>query len=271
MQIDIYQVDAFTGKVFGGNPAAVCPLEKFLDDETLQNIAVENNLSETAYIVPMDGKEYDYHLRWFTPGCEVALCGHATLASARVIFDYLRPELDVIRFKSLSGLLTAKRTGDLIWLDFPAIPAKEMDQPDGLAMAMNAVPELVLEPLSVHEGDRDLLIVYSDQSAIEALDPDLIALKNHAPYGFVATAPAREPSLDFVSRCFFPNHGIGEDPVTGSAHSLSAPYWAKKFGKSDLRARQISARGGDLALRVEGDRVHMGGQAVEYMRGRISL
>ena len=271
MQIDIYQVDAFTDKVFGGNPAAVCPLNEFLEDETLQNIAVENNLSETAYIVPMDGREYDYHLRWFTPGCEVALCGHATLASARVIFDHLRPELDVIRFRSLSGLLTAKRKGDLIWLDFPAIPAKDMTEPAGLAAAMSAVPELVLEPLSVREGDRDLLIVYPDQAAIETLNPDLPALKNYAPYGFVATAPSSEPDLDFVSRCFFPNHGIGEDPVTGSAHSLSAPYWAKQLGKDNLRARQISARGGNLTLRVEDDRVHMGGQAVEYMRGSILI
>ncbi len=272
MQIPIYQIDAFTDKAFGGNPAAVCPLGEFPDDDLLQNIAIENNLSETAYLVKLEGHEADYHLRWFTPGCEVTLCGHATLASAYVVFMHLMPELDIVRFQTLSGILTVARTNSGFTMDFPAISCAPIVTPNGLGAALGIEPEQVYLPDAIYEGaDRDLLIVYPDQSTLEQLAPNMEALKAHAPYGFVCTAAANNSDLDFVSRCFFPNHGIAEDPVTGSAHSLSAPFWAQKLGKNTLKARQISARGGDLLLDVKGDRLDITGRAVEVMRGTLSL
>jgi PhzF family phenazine biosynthesis protein len=272
MQIPIYQIDAFTDKAFGGNPAAVCPLDAFPNDEFLQNIAIENNLSETAYLVRLDGGEADYHLRWFTPGCEVTLCGHATLASAYVVFTHLEPELDIVRFQTLSGILTVARSNKGFTMDFPVIPCAPIDTLNGLGAALGIEPAQVYQPDAVYEGaNRDLLIVYPDQETLERLTPNMEALKAHAPYGFVCTAQSNDSSLDFVSRCFFPNHGIGEDPVTGSAHSLSAPFWSQKLGKTILNARQISARSGDLLLDVKGDRLDITGNAVEVMRGTLSL
>ncbi len=268
MEIPVYQVDAFTNHAFGGNPAAVCPLDAFLDDGTLQLIALENNLSETAFIVPLgDGSDADYHLRWFTPGVEVALCGHATLATAHIVFSHLRPELDLVRFQTLSGLLTVKRAGDRYQMDFPCYRPLPYEIPKGLGAAMGAEP---LSVLKSEEGDRDLLLVYPTEAVITALGPDLNALKAFAPFGFIATA-AGKGDTDFVSRCFFPNHGIGEDPVTGSAHCVSAPYWAEQLGKTEMFAQQTSARGGDLWLELQGDRVLISGQAIEVMRGKLTL
>lgn len=264
--IPIYQVDAFTNRAFGGNPAAVCPLGTFLPDSLMQSIALENNLSETAFIVPMSG-DADYHLRWFTPGVEVALCGHATLATAHIVFTHLRPELNIVRFQTLSGLLTVVRDGDWYRMDFPSLPPFPFEAPEGLGAAMGAEPEAVLKS---EQGDRDLLLVYADADKVQTLAPDLNALKAFAPYGFIATAPGDE-GTDFVSRCFFPNHGIGEDPVTGSAHCVSAPYWAERLGKTQLFAQQISARGGDLWLEVKDDRVLISGQAVQVMQGMLSI
>lgn len=265
--VPLYQVDAFTGHAFGGNPAAVCLLNAFLSDTLLQSIALENNLSETAFIVALDGLEADYHLRWFTPGVEVALCGHATLAAAHVVFAHLRPELDLVRFQTLSGILTVRRDGDRYQMDFPALKPLTFGAPAGLGVAMGAEPDAVLKS---EQGDRDLLLVYRDQTTVEALEPDLNALKAFAPFGFIATAPGAG-EVDFVSRCFFPNHGIGEDPVTGSAHCVSAPYWAEKLGYSKMFAQQISARGGDLWLEVADDRVLISGQAVQVMHGMLTL
>lgn len=262
-EIPIYQVDAFTNRAFGGNPAAVCPLDAFFDDELLQAIALENNLSETAFIVPLSGDEADYHLRWFTPGTEVALCGHATLATAHVVFNHLNPDLQAVKFQTLSGILTVETDQGKYRMDFPAYPPLPYSAPSELGAAMGAEP---LEVLKSEEGDRDLLLVFHDQETIEGLAPDLNALKAFAPFGFIATAPG-DGATDFVSRCFFPNHGIAEDPVTGSAHSVSGPYWSQRLRKGKLFAEQISARGGDLWLDVRGDRIFISGEAVETMRG----
>ncbi len=268
IEIPIYQVDAFTSRAFGGNPAAVCPLGAFLDDKTLQLIALENNLSETAFIVPLDnGGDANYHLRWFTPGVEVALCGHATLATAHVVFTHLRPELNVVSFQTLSGMLTVKRDGERYQMDFPCYRPFPYQTPTGLGAAMGAEP---LSVLKSEQGDRDLLLVYPTAAVVAALEPDLNALKAFAPFGFIATA-AGEGGTDFVSRCFFPNHGIGEDPVTGSAHCVSGPYWANQLGKVALFAQQISARSGDLWLELQGDRMLISGQAVEVMHGTMAL
>lgn len=268
IEIPIYQVDAFTNRAFGGNPAAVCPLDAFPGDALLQAIALENNLSETAFIVPLgDDVDADYHLRWFTPGVEVALCGHATLATAHVVFTQLRPELDLVRFKTLSGFLTVKRGRERYQMDFPCYRPFPYQTPSGLGAAMGAEPLLVLKS---EQGDRDLLLVYPSAAIVAALEPDLNALKAFAPFGFIATA-AGEGDTDFVSRCFFPNHGIGEDPVTGSAHCVSAPYWADQLGKTEMFAKQTSARGGDLWLKLQGDRLLISGQAVEVMRGKLTL
>ena len=268
IDVPVYQVDAFTKRAFGGNPAAVCPLDGFPGDGLLQSIALENNLSETAFIVPLgEGGDADYHLRWFTPGVEVALCGHATLATAHVVFTHLRPELDLVRFQTLSGLLTVKREGERYQMDFPCYRPFPYQTPTGLGAAMGADP---LSVLKSEQGDRDLLLVYPSAEIVAALEPDLNALKAFAPFGFIATAPG-ECETDFVSRCFFPNHGIGEDPVTGSAHCVSGPYWADQLGKTEMFARQISARGGDLWLKYQGDRILISGQAVEVMCGKLKV
>lgn len=197
----------------------------------------------------------------------MALCGHATLAAAHVVFSCLQSQLDTVKFKTLSGVLTVVRAGDCYQMDFPALTPQPFGAPAGLGAAMGAEPTAVLKS---EQGDRDLLLVYQDQAAIEALEPDLNALKAFAPFGFIATARG-EGDVDFVSRCFFPNHGIGEDPVTGSAHCVSAPYWAERLGKTELFAQQISARGGDLWLEVAGDRVLISGQAVQVMQGLLTI
>lgn len=264
-EIPLYQVDAFTDQPFSGNPAAVCPVQTFPTESLMQRIAQENNLSETAFIVPASSGTADYQLRWFTPVMEVQLCGHATLAGAHIVFTHLHPEWDRVRFDTASGVLTVVRRGDRYEMDFPSLHPYEGDTPKGLGAAMGHEPLLVCRS---DRADRDLMLVYDNAEIVQNMRPNMEALKAFAPFGFIATAPG-EGSVDFVSRCFFPNHGIAEDPVTGSAHCVSAPYWAERLGKANLRARQVSARGGDLWLVVEGDRVKISGQAVEVLRGTL--
>lgn len=264
IELPIFQVDAFTNKVFGGNPAAVCPLPVMLSSAVLQDLAAENNLSETAFFVGLpEGDEADFLLRWFTPTTEVDLCGHATLAAAYVVLTHMKPDWEKVKFSTRSGVLTVTRSDDKFSMEFPLLAPVPYVAPEGLGAAMGAEPEEVLKS---DKGDRDLLLVYKDAATVAALEPDLAALKAFAPYGFIATAPG-EGEVDFVSRCFFPNHGIAEDPVTGSAHCVAAPYWARRFEQSALRARQISKRVGDLWIEVASDTVVLTGSANEYMQG----
>jgi PhzF family phenazine biosynthesis protein len=259
MELPIFQIDAFSSHVFRGNPAAVCPLEKWLSDETLQSIAAENNLAETAYFVPKNDR---FHLRWFTPGCEVDLCGHATLASAYVLFRYLNQQGETIYFDTKSGELTVTRSGDLLTMDFPSRPPSPITPEPGLVDAIGGNP---LEVLAA----RDVVLVYATEAEVQALSPDMFALTKLDHFGFIATAPGTKS--DFVSRFFAPAKGVPEDPVTGSAHSTLIPYWAGKLGKSDLLARQISKRTGELYCKLAGDRVKISGYAAPYLRGTISV
>lgn len=257
MRIPLYQVDAFADRVFQGNAAAVCPLEHWPDDELLQAIAAENNLSETAFFIPSESSP---RLRWFTPLVEADLCGHATLAAAFVLFERLRPGADTVTFHSRSGPLTVTRASDLLTLDFPALPVSEPLEVAGLAEALGAAP---IEA----RGGMDLLAVFNTEAEIRALQPNL-SLVERLPYrGVIATAPGDE--VDFVSRFFGPAVGIPEDPVTGSAHCALTPYWARRFGKSRLTARQVSRRGGALQCELRGERVFLGGRAVLYLEGSI--
>lgn len=264
-QIPIYQVDAFTSQAFGGNPAAVCLFDEFPSDDLLQAIAIENNLSETAFLARSVDDTCNYHLRWFTPGVEVALCGHATMAAAHVVFHHLRPATNEVRFQSMSGVLTVRRDASRMTMDFPCYPPQQYNGAKDIGTAMGKAPASVLKS---EEGDRDLLLVYDSAETVANLKPDMAELTKHAPFGFIATAPGYD-DVDFVSRCFFPNHGLGEDPVTGSAHCVSGPYWAKTLGKQKLRAKQISTRGGDLWLDLKGNRIFISGQAIEILQGRM--
>ncbi len=259
MNIPIYQVDAFTQRVFSGNPAAVCPLESWPDDAVMQSIALENNLSETAFFIhPKSG----YHIRWFTPLAEVDLCGHATLATAFVIFTYFEKSSDELHFSSRSGELIVKRNSDLFTLHFPAKPPMTCAPPKAL------LEGLVVEPIEVMRAD-DYFVVYSNEEQIIRLNPLMEKLKELDLRGVVVTAKGRE--VDFVSRFFAPILGVDEDPVTGSAHCSLVPYWSKKLGKNKLHARQLSRRGGELYCQNAGERVLISGHAVEYMQGRISI
>jgi PhzF family phenazine biosynthesis protein len=264
MQLPIYQLDAFADAVFAGNPAAVCPLDSWLDDALMQAIAAENNLAETAFFVPAAaGAAHDFDIRWFTPTVEVALCGHATLASAAVIFRHCGFAGDTIGFRASGGDLVARRQGDRIALDFPAWPSTPIAVPAALSAALGVTPEAC-------RAGTYLIAVYASEGDVAALAPDMAALSAIDTPGVVATAPGHG-SVDFVSRFFAPRLGVPEDPVTGSAHCLLVPYWAERFGKTELAARQISRRGGSLACRHAGDRVVMAGRAVEYMRGTITV
>jgi PhzF family phenazine biosynthesis protein len=259
MELPIYQVDAFASKVFRGNPAAVCPLTEWLPDETLQAIALENNLSETAYFV-RNGERI--HLRWFTPGAEVDLCGHATLASAFVLFHYLDAPGETIYFDTKSGELTVTREGELLTLDFPSRPPVAFEPETGLLAAIGGHPVAVLKA-------RDVMLVYDSEAEILALKPDMGALVKLDHFGFIVTAPGH--TCDFVSRFFAPAKGVPEDPVTGSSHTTLIPYWANRLGKRDLLARQISKRTGELYCKLAGDRVKIAGYAALFLRGTISL
>ena len=265
MQLPIYQVDAFTDRLFGGNPAAVCPLERWLPDATLQAIAAENNLAETAFFV-REGS--DFALRWFTPTVEVDLCGHATLASAFVIFNRLDPGRTAISFRTLkSGILTVKRDGDVLALDFPARAAKPVTAPEGLAAALGAVPTATLATA----GAMAMIVaVYDSAEVVAALAPDFAAVSKLDCFAVIATGPGND-GIDFVSRFFAPAQGIPEDPVTGAAHCTLVPYWAARLGKTRLEARQISRRGGALTCTLAGERVVMAGRAVLYLEGQMSV
>jgi len=268
LQLPLFQVDAFTDQIFGGNPAAICPVPIMFSSATLQSIATENNLSETAFLLELpEADEADFLLRWFTPSTEVDLCGHATLAAAHIVFTHMKPDLKSVKFNTRSGILTVEKGEQRHTLSFPSLTPVPIEIPEGLGAAMGHEPDAVYKS---ELADRDLLLVYKDEAAIRALNPDGEALKAFAPYGFVATAPGTG-EVDFVSRCFFPNHGIAEDPVTGSAHCVSGPYWSNELGKTELFARQISPRGGELWLNIKGDITEISGQAVEFLQGAFFL
>ncbi len=260
MQIPLYQVDAFTSSVFGGNPAAVCPLDGgFLPDAVMQSIALENNLSETAFLVANGDR---FHLRWFTPENEIDLCGHATLASAFVVFKELRPGVEQVAFDTKSGELVVKRgEGGLLSMDFPSRPPEPGASDSRLRQALGgkAGPILI---------SRDYLVVYETEEEVRALKPDMNALAQMDRM-VIVTAPGRD--VDFVSRFFAPSAGVNEDPVTGSAHCTLIPYWADRLGKTRLHALQCSRRGGELWCQLQGSRVTMAGYAVEFMRGTIQI
>jgi PhzF family phenazine biosynthesis protein len=261
MKIPLYQVDAFTRKVFGGNPAAVCILESTLNDETLQYIAAENNLSETAFLVEKTRGQYE--LRWFTPTMEVDLCGHATLASAFVLFSFIDSSLSSIDFKTASGILTVAKSGDLLSMDFPARKPVPAESPEYLSEALGIEPGEVLK-------SRDLLAVYKDESMIKDMNPDFGLLKQiHDAFAVIITAPGK--NSDFVSRFFAPKAGIPEDPVTGSAHCTLIPYWSERLKKQKLHAFQVSKRGGELFCEDLGERVRIAGHSVLYSKGEIYL
>ena len=267
MTIPFFQVDAFTSRVFGGNPAAVCPLDSWLDDAVLQAIAMENNLAETAYFVPMDDGRY--HLRWFTPKTEVDLCGHATLAAALVLMEQLKPGLTEVAFDSRSGELRVTKEGDtgLYALDFPATPGMRIPANPTLYVALGGV-----EPLELWQGKLYHMAVYETVNQVRSLAPDMRALGAIPDvFAVVATAASDSHEADFVSRFFAPAAGIDEDPVTGSAHCMLVPYWSEKLGKPDLFAQQISARGGDLYCANQGDRVRIAGRGVLFASGAIHL
>lgn len=260
MNIDLYQVDAFASKPFEGNPAAVCPLEAWLDDALLQAIATENNLSETAFFVPT---ESGYHLRWFTPSVEVDLCGHATLAAAWVIFNALGDNADTLHFETRSGQLLVSRQGDELAMDFPAKTLEPLAMHAELAAAFGGID---IEELLISD---DIVVVVNDARLIESLAPDMQQLKQLPGRGVAVTAKGDE--VDFVSRWFGPKVGVEEDPVTGSAHTSLAPYWAKRLGKQTLTARQGGARKGALSCVVEGERVIIKGRVAPYLKGVITL
>jgi predicted PhzF superfamily epimerase YddE/YHI9 len=253
MQIPIYQVDAFASGPFRGNPAAICPLEAWLPDEILQAIAEENNLAETAYYVRENGR---YRLRWFTPTVEVDLCGHATLAAASVLGG------SRVVFDSLSGELVVEREGELYMLDFPARPPHECPEDPRLYEALGAKPAKLLTA-------ADYLCVFDTEDQVRALRPDMTKLAAVDRFAVIVTAPGRD--CDFVSRFFAPGKGIPEDPVTGRAHTTLIPYWSQRLGKKKLFARQISRRGGELWCEDRGPRVGIGGHAVTYLQGQITV
>ena len=261
MKIPIWQVDAFASAVFAGNPAAVCLLDAWLDDGVLRAIAAENNLSETAFLVPR-GEAFE--LRWFAPAAEVALCGHATLAAAKVLYDLRGWKAPEIRFRTRQrGTLSVQRRGDRFEMDFPALPAFPVETPPGLAAALGAEPRQVLA------STDDWLAVLDAEATVRELKPDFAALKAFPCRCLVPTAPGDQ--VDFVSRAFAPRFGIPEDPVTGSAHCALAPYWGDVLGKDELRAFQVSARGGEVLCRNAGNRVKLAGRAVVYLEGTISV
>jgi len=259
MKLPIYQVDAFTSKLFGGNPAAICPLEYWLEENVMQSIAAENNLAETAFYVK---KENYYELRWFTPEAEVDLCGHATLASAYVILNLLKSETEKITFQTKSGKLEVTKRDNLLVMNFPSRKPVQAAIPDGVAEAMGKAPKEVLQ-------SRDLLLLYDSEEEILSLKPNFNLLSKIDCFGYIATAKGNE--ADFVSRFFAPKEGINEDPVTGSSHSTLIPFWAERLGKNELLARQISKRGGELFCKLLGDRVEIAGNAVLYLTGVIEV
>jgi len=262
MRVPIFQVDSFTTRRFAGNPAAVMRLDRFLPDAVLQDIAAENNLAETAFLVPQEG---DYALRWFTPAVEVPLCGHATLASAAVVMQRLEPERRRVVFHTASGALGVSRTDTGYVMDFPARPTAAVAAPPGLAAALGA-PVLETEAEA-----HNYLALLADPGTLRALAPDFAALAHLERGGIIVTARDSGQPYDFISRYFAPAKGIPEDPVTGSAHCSLVPFWARRLGKTSLRAFQASARGGELQCRLLGERVELAGGCVFYLEGVVEL
>ena len=255
-QLPIYQVDAFAGEVFAGNPAAVCPLDSWLPDQVLQAIAAENNLSETAFIVKAST---GYDLRWFTPVLEADLCGHATLGSAFIIANHLEPGLDKMVFHSKSGPLTVTRDGALYTLDFPSRPPERIEDDGAFAAALGAAPA------ELWRAGKNMAVL-ADEAAVLAVAPDMDKVAALPGDGLIVTAPGAKH--DFVSRYFAPHAGIPEDPVTGSAHCVLTPYWARRLDKARLTARQVSGRGGELLVEDRGERVLISGRVAPYLEGR---
>jgi len=264
MQIPLFHVDAFTDRAGSGNPAAICLLNSWLDDESLRKVAAENNLSATAFLVEKQGH---YELRWFTPRCEIRLCGHATLASGHVLFNIFLPGLKTVRFQTrFAGELTIRKDEDGLSMDFPALFAKRREQaPAGLIAALG----LEKPPLELWEVNDILIAVLGTSREVRDVRPDFVLLEQLHPYAVVVTAPGEDS--DFVSRYFAPSYGVLEDPVTGSAHCALAPYWVKRLKKSQLHARQLSDRGGELRCELAGDRVILKGKAVLVLKGTLSI
>jgi PhzF family phenazine biosynthesis protein len=263
MKLNLYQIDAFADKLFAGNPAAVIPLEHWLDNELMQKIALENNLSETVFFIPSVNKDSDYEIKWFTPEVEINLCGHATLASAYVLFNMLNFCEQQIRFSSKSGILTITKENDLICMDFPSWKPERMENyPEELATILGNE-----EIVGVYEH-RDILVELLNEDAVKNCQPDFSLMKRHIDK-MIITAPGK--NVDFVSRFFAPGVGIDEDPVTGSAHSQLIPFWAEKLGKNKLHALQLSKRGGEIWCEQKSDSVIIKGKAIYYMKGEIHI
>jgi PhzF family phenazine biosynthesis protein len=259
MKLPLYQVDAFASHIFEGNPAAVVPLREWLDDAVMQSIAMENNLPETAFFMPYGE---GYHIRWFTPAAEVDLCGHATLATAFIVFTVIEPDRNEVTFSSRSGPLSVSCDGDLLTLDFPAQPPAPCTVPPELAQGLGKEPDEVL-------ASQDYLAVFGDEADIRHMEPHMAKLSKLGMRGVIVTAPGDE--VDFVSRFFAPSCGIDEDPVTGSAHCALTPYWARRLGRKKLHAWQLSRRGGELFCEDRGERVLVSGRAVPYLEGLIDI
>lgn len=259
MDLPYYQVDAFSGRLFSGNPAGVCLLEQWLPDATMQSIAAENNQAETAFVIARDGH---FDLRWFTPRVEMDLCGHATLAAAHVIFRHLGFAGDEIRFQTKSGELGVTRRGEMLALDFPSVLATPCEAPAALVNGLGRQPVFTAKA-------RDFMAVFETEEEVRNLKPNFAELGRLDTLGIIATAPGEE--CDFVSRFFAPAAGVDEDPVTGSAHCTLIPYWAERIGRTELAALQVSARGGELSCYHRGDRVTIAGRAKTYLSGTIHL
>lgn len=259
MKLDLYQIDAFANHAFEGNPAAVVPLQEWLDDDLMQAIAEENNLAETAFFVE---EAEGFHIRWFTPLTEVDLCGHATLASAFVLFQELGFSGSEVIFNSRSGPLIVRPRGELLEMDFPAQPCSPCEAPDGLYQALGQTAVECLQ-------NEDYLVVLESQAQLQALTPNFPLLGELDLRGVIVTAPAED--YDFVNRFFAPNVGINEDPVTGSAFTKLVPYWANRLGKTQLQGKQVSSRGGEVSCELRGDRVLLAGRGVKYLQGTIQV
>ena len=263
MRTPLLHVDAFATKLFEGNPAAVCLLAEERPAEWMQSLAAEMNLSETAYVRPLDG---DFELRWFTPAIEVDLCGHATLASAHVLWTEGRvTNQEPIRFHTRSGVLTCRRAGELIELDFPATPATEAEPPPGLLAALG------VQPTFIGKSRFDKFLVVESEGIVRSLRPDFPALRQITGMrGVIVSSTSSDPRFDFLSRYFAPGAGIDEDPVTGSAHCCLGPYWGQRLGKRELTGYQASSRGGVVRVRLDTDRVILGGQAITVWKGELA-
>jgi PhzF family phenazine biosynthesis protein len=260
MKIKMYQIDAFTDRLFHGNPAAVCPLDQWLPEKQMQQIAMENNLAETAFFV-REGERF--RIRWFTPEVEVDLCGHATLAAAFVLFHFERYPGETVEFQSRSGMLSVRKDGDLLTMNFPADAAQKADLSDAWIGAIG------MTPAECFRGKSDYMLVYPAQEDIERIQPDMTKVVRIPARGIIVTAPGRD--ADFVSRFFAPQSGVPEDPVTGSSHTTLVPYWAARLGKTELSAMQLSKRRGWLKCRFAGDRVEISGNARAYLVGQIEI